>query len=102
MLLGASELLGNGVTTTCEQYRHPSAVVDAVLDAGIRAVYTPAIFDVPDAGPGSSWEALLAGACEVADATGGKDERLQGGFGPHAAYTGPPGSFRAIADRGRR
>ena len=23
MLLGAAELLGNGVTTTCEQYRHP-------------------------------------------------------------------------------
>ena len=52
MVLGAAELLGNGVTTTCEQYRHPTAVVDAVLDAGIRTVYTPAIFDVPDAGPG--------------------------------------------------
>ena len=63
MMLGAAELLGNGVTTTCEQYRHPAPVVEAVLDAGIRAVYTPAIFDVPDAGPGSTWEALLAGAC---------------------------------------
>src|SRR5580693_5441777 len=69
MLLGASELLGNGVTTTCEHYRHPAGVVEAVLEAGIRALYTPAIFDVPDAGPASSWEALLAGACEVADAT---------------------------------
>ena len=59
MTLGASELLANGVTTTCEQYRHPAPVVEAVLDAGIRAMYTPAIFDVPDAGPGSSWEALL-------------------------------------------
>ena len=101
MVLGASELLCNGVTTTCEQYRHPSAVVDAVLDAGIRAVYTAAIFDLPDAGPGSGWEALLAEACAVADATAGKDERLQVGFGPHAAYTVPPEALRAIAAEAR-
>ena len=53
MLLGAAELLGNGVTTTCEQYRHPTAVVEAVLEAGIRTVYTPAIFDDPNAAPGA-------------------------------------------------
>ena len=40
--------------------------------AGIRAVYTPAIFDVPGAGPGSIWEALLADACALFDATAGK------------------------------
>ena len=101
MLLGAVELLENGVTTTCEQYRHPSAVMDAVLDAGIRTVYTAAIFDVPEAGPGSSWEALLADACAVADATAGRDERLQVGFGPHAAYTVPPEGLRAIAAEAR-
>ncbi len=101
MVLGAVEMLGNGVTTTCEQYRHPDGVVHAVLDAGIRAMYTPAIFDVPGAGPGSSWEALLAGACAVADATAGKDDRLQVGFGPHAAYTVPPEGLRAIAAEAR-
>ena len=102
MVLGASELLGNGITTTCEQYRHPEPVVDAVLDAGIRAMYTPAIFDVPDAGPGSSWEALLAACCVIVDATAGKDERLQMGFGPHAAYTVPPEGLRTIAAEARR
>jgi 5-methylthioadenosine/S-adenosylhomocysteine deaminase len=76
-------------------------VVDALLDAGIRAVYTPGIFDVPGAGPGNSWEELLAGACEVADATAGKDERLQVGFGPHAAYTVPPEGLRTIAAEAR-
>jgi 5-methylthioadenosine/S-adenosylhomocysteine deaminase len=101
MALGATELLCNGVTTTCEQYRHPEPLVDAVLDAGIRTVYTPAIFDVPEAGPGSSWEALLAGACVVADAHAGKDDRLQVGFGPHAAYTVPPEGLRAIAAEAR-
>ncbi len=47
MLLGAAELLCNGVTTACEQYRHPEPVTRALLDSGLRAIYTPAIFDVP-------------------------------------------------------
>jgi len=81
MLLGATELLCNGVTTTCEQYRHPAPVVDAVLEAGIRTMYTPAIFDVPDADPGNTWEGLLAAACALADALVGKHELLQIGFG---------------------
>ena len=101
MLLGASELLANGVTTTCEQYRHPAAVVEAVLEAGIRTMYTPAIFDVPDAGPGNSWEALLAACCTMVDATAGKHDRLEMGFGPHAAYTVPPEGLRAIAAEAR-
>ncbi len=101
MLLGAAELLGNGVTTTCEQYRHPTAVVEAVLEAGIRTVYTPAIFDRPDAGPESNWEALLAAACAVIDATAGTSERFQMGLGPHATYTVPPEGLRAIAAEAR-
>ena len=60
MMLGAAEMQGNGTTTTTEQYRHPEAVARGLLDAGIRAVYTPAIFDVP--GTGDTWEALLEGA----------------------------------------
>ncbi len=101
MALGAVELLCNGTTTTCEQYRHPAPVVDAVRDAGIRTLYTPAIFDVPDAGPGSSWEALLGGACDLFDAMVGKDERIQVGFGPHAVYTVPPEGLRTIAAEAR-
>jgi len=101
MLLGATELLCNGVTTTCEQYRHPAPVVDAVLEAGIRTMYTPAIFDVPDADPGNTWEGLLAAACALADALVGKHELLQIGFGPHATYTVPPEGIRAIAAEAR-
>lgn len=101
MLLGAAELLSNGVTTTCEQYRHPIAVVEAVLEAGIRTLYTPAIFDVPHAGPGSTWEALLAAACEMVDAMAGHHALLQMGFGPHAAYTVPPEGLQAIAAAAR-
>ncbi len=101
MLFGATEMLCNGMTTTCEQYRHPSAVVEAVVEAGIRTVYTPAIFDVPNAGPNNTWEALLDAACQLADAVAGKHERLQMGFGPHATYTVPPEGVKAIAAEAR-
>ncbi len=57
MVLGAAELLCNGTTTTCEQYRHPGPVVEAIVDSGIRATYTPGIFDVS-----SVWERGHLGA----------------------------------------
>jgi 5-methylthioadenosine/S-adenosylhomocysteine deaminase len=100
MVLGAVELLGNGVTTTTEQYRHPDAVTRALLDAGIRAVYTPAIFDVP--GANDTWETLLAGACHLFDEMDGKEERLRIGFGPHSAYTVPPEGLAAVAAEAQR
>ncbi len=104
MTLGAAELLTNGTTTTCEQYRHPAPVVEAVLDAGIRAVYTPGIFEVPGSpdGPGQHWEVLLAEACALFDAEDGRAGRLHLGFGPHAAYTVPPEGLRAIAAESKR
>jgi 5-methylthioadenosine/S-adenosylhomocysteine deaminase len=96
MTLGAAELLGNGVTTTCEQYRHPGPVTRAILDSGIRAMYTPGIFDVPGGGPTNSWQALLESTCGIFDTLHGEDGRLNIGFGPHAAYTVPPEGLAAI------
>jgi 5-methylthioadenosine/S-adenosylhomocysteine deaminase len=103
MTLGAAELLCNGVTTTCEQYRHPDPVVEAVVDAGIRAVYTPGIFDVPtEDGTGDTWEALLEEACGLFDSTDDREGRLHLGFGPHAVYTVPPEGLREIAREAQR
>ncbi len=112
MLFGATEMLCNGMTTTCEQYRHPSAVVEAVVEAGIRTVYTPAIFDVPNAGPNNTWEALLDGrmsarrrrrretratpdgiraACHLHGATGGRESHRR--RSPSARRIAPDPSF---------
>ena len=102
MTLGAAELLGNGITTTCEQYRHPAPVVEAVLDAGIRTMFTPGIFEVPGPGPGHSWQELLAEACQLFDTMEGRESRLHLGFGPHAAYTVPPEGLREIAAEAQR
>jgi 5-methylthioadenosine/S-adenosylhomocysteine deaminase len=96
-------LLSNGVTTTCEQYRHPFPVVDAVVDAGIRAVYTPGIFDVPlEDGTGDTWEALLDETCRLFDAANGREGRVHLGFGPHAVYTVPPEGLKEIAREAQR
>ncbi len=102
MALGAAEMLSYGVTTTCEQYRHPAPVTEALLDTGMRALYTVAIFDFADAGPDAGWEAMLAGACELFDTADGKEGRLGVGFGPHAAYTVPPEALRAVAAEAQR
>jgi 5-methylthioadenosine/S-adenosylhomocysteine deaminase len=102
MVLGAAELLCNGTTTTCEQYRHPGPVVEALVDAGIRAVYTPGIFDVPGSDSGDTWENLLEEACALFDAMAGREGRIELGFGPHAAYTVPPEGLRSIATEAQR
>jgi 5-methylthioadenosine/S-adenosylhomocysteine deaminase len=57
---------------------------------------------VPEAGPGSTWSALLSDACAVVDAMAGKHELIQMGFGPHAAYTVPPEGLQAIAVEARQ
>ena len=97
MLLGADELLGNGITTTAEQYLHPDPVARAVLDSGLRCVLTPGIFDVPGAGREATWQVQLADACRVFDDMDGEAGRLHVGFGPHAVYTVPPEGLRAVA-----
>ena len=104
MTLGAAELLTNGVTTTCEQYRHPGPVIDALLAAGIRGVFTPGIFEVPGtpATPGQRWDEMLEEACRLFDTMDGREGRLHLGFGPHAAYTVPPDGLREIAAEAKR
>ncbi len=102
MVLGAVELLSNGVSTTCEQYRHPAPVMEALVDSGIRAVFTPGIFAVPGDGGGDTWEDLLQEACALYDSWAPDAGRVQVGFGPHAAYTVPPEGIAAVADEAQR
>jgi 5-methylthioadenosine/S-adenosylhomocysteine deaminase len=92
MLVGALEMLGAGITTSVEMYFHNDAVVDAVLAAGSRAVVTPGIIAVPGWDRLGSWEQMLEGISRWIDADGirfGPGERIELGYGPHAAYTLP-------------
>jgi 5-methylthioadenosine/S-adenosylhomocysteine deaminase len=93
MLVGALEMLGAGITTSVEMYFYPDAVVDAVLAAGSRAVVTPGIIAAPGWDRLGSWQQMLDGVSRWIDADGlrfGPGDRIEVGYGPHAAYTLPP------------
>ncbi|HEY6425165.1 MAG TPA: amidohydrolase family protein [Pseudonocardiaceae bacterium] len=107
MLAGALEMLRGGTTTSVEMYFYSHAVVDAVLAAGSRAIVTPGIIAVPGWDRLGSWEQMLEGISRWIDADGirfGPGERIELGYGPHAAYTLPPEALtaagRAARERG--
>ena len=92
MLVGALEMLTAGITTSVEMYFYNHAVVDAVLAAGSRAVVTPGIIAVPGWDRLGTWQQMLDGISRWIDADGirfGPGERIELGYGPHAAYTLP-------------
>jgi 5-methylthioadenosine/S-adenosylhomocysteine deaminase len=96
MRLGAYELLTAGVTTTCEMYLHDEAVIDAALEAGIRCVSTPGIFDLPGAGEDGRWESFLEHATEVHERFDGREGRVRVGLGPHSLYVLPTEAVEAV------
>jgi len=96
MLAGAHELLSCGVTTTCEMYLHATAVAEALLEAGIRGVLTPGIFDLGGAGQGG-WRPPFEAALAVHRDFDGAEGRLSVGFAPHAAYTVPAEGLATVA-----
>lgn len=92
MLVGALEMLSAGVTTSVEMYFFSHAVVDAVLAVGSRAVVTPGIIAAPGWDRLGTWEHMLDGVSRWIDIDGirfGSGERIELGYGPHAAYTLP-------------
>ena len=102
MVLGAAELLCNGMTTTCEQYRHPAPVIEAVIDSGIRCRVHAGDLRRARGGTEEHVGGLLDEACRLFDAMDGREGRLHLGFGPHAAYTVPPEGLRTIAAEAQR
>ena len=102
MTLGASEMLLNGITTTCEQYLHGAVVADAALASGIRCMLTPGVFDMPGRDEDGTWRVHLAEACRIFDELDGEQGRLHIGFGPHATYSLPPAGLTAVAEEAQR
>jgi len=99
-LAGCVEMLRAGVTTSVEMYFFTDAVVAAVLKAGSRAVVTPGIIAAPGWDRLGTWQQMLADISARIDAEGlrtGPGERIELGYGPHAAYTLPP---EALAEAG--
>lgn len=97
MTLGSAELLRAGVTTTCEQYLHAGVVADAVLDAHIRCVLTPGVFDLPGGGERATWRRCLDDAGQLYADAHGRADLLSIGLGPHSAYALPVEGLAAVA-----
>ncbi|HEU0129335.1 MAG TPA: amidohydrolase family protein, partial [Pseudonocardiaceae bacterium] len=104
MLVGALEMLGGGITTSVEMYFYNHAVADAVLAAGSRVVITPGIIAAPGWERLGTWEQMLDAISRWIDTDGvrfGPGERIELGYGPHAAYTLPPEALVAAGAAAR-
>ncbi len=103
MTLAAVELLGFGVTTSCEMYFHEDATADAVVAAGSRAVITPGVLQLPGTDGGSAWwDACLDRFADFHTRRDGEAGRIEIGFAAHAAYTVPLPGLVATAAAARR
>lgn len=104
MTAGCVELLRTGCTTSVEMYFHTGAMRDAVLEVGSRAVLTPGIIAVPGWDRLGSWQEMRDAVSSRIDAHGlrsGPGERIEYGYGPHAAYTLPPEALASVAEHAR-
>lgn len=103
-LVGCLEMLCAGVTTSVEMYFYDHALIEAVLAAGSRAVVTPGIIAVPGWDRLGSWQQMLARTSDRIDTDGlrgGPGERIELGYGPHAAYTLPAEALQAAGAAAR-
>jgi 5-methylthioadenosine/S-adenosylhomocysteine deaminase len=104
MISGCVELLRTGTTTSVEMYFFTDAVIDAVLTVGSRVLLTPGIIAAPGWDRLGSWEAMRDGVSRRIDRDGlrfGPGERVELGYGPHAAYTLPAEALRSVASHAR-
>ncbi|HEY3416687.1 MAG TPA: amidohydrolase [Armatimonadota bacterium] len=93
-LLGAAEMLRNGVTTFSDMYWHVESVADAVRESGIRACLAGVVIGgVPDG------EIKLRQAIERVQAFVAEGHpRITPFFGPHAPYTVPRAMMQRIVE----
>jgi 5-methylthioadenosine/S-adenosylhomocysteine deaminase len=104
MTSGCIELLRTGTTTSVEMYFFTDAVVDAVLAVGSRVLLTPGVIAAPGWDRLGSWQAMRNGISRRIDRDGlryGPGERVELGYGPHAAYTLPTEALQSVAEHAR-
>jgi 5-methylthioadenosine/S-adenosylhomocysteine deaminase len=105
MTSGCIELLRTGCTTSVEMYFFTDAVIDAVTSVGSRVVLTPGIIAAPGWDRVGTWEQMRDDISARIDATGlrsGPGDRIELGYGPHAAYTLPVEALGAVAEHARQ
>ncbi|MGH8874888.1 MAG: amidohydrolase family protein, partial [Acidimicrobiia bacterium] len=96
MAMGAAELLGNGVTTTCEMYLFSEAVADAAASAGLRCTVTPLIVEGPGWERFGDWRRQLDAALRFHEQP--HHPLITTVLGPHSAYALPVDALRAVRE----
>jgi 5-methylthioadenosine/S-adenosylhomocysteine deaminase len=104
MTAGCVEMLRTGCTTSVEMYFFTDDVIEAAGAVGSRMVLTPGIIAAPGWDRLGSWEAMRDAISRRIDRDGlrtGPGERVELGYGPHAAYTLPPEALTSVAEHAR-
>jgi 5-methylthioadenosine/S-adenosylhomocysteine deaminase len=104
MTSGAVELLRGGCTTSVEMYFFTDAVIEAVTTVGSRVVLTPGIIAAPGWDRLGTWEQMrdeVSAAIDTVGLRSGPGDRIELGYGPHAAYTLPPEALASVAEQAR-
>ena len=104
MTSGCIELLRTGCTTSVEMYFFTDAVIDAVLGVGSRVVLTPGVIAAPGWDRLGTWERMRDAISARIDDVGlrsGPGERVELGYGPHAAYTLPAEALVSVGEHAR-
>lgn len=98
-LLACAEMLASGTTCFLDAYLFAEAGVEAVTEAGLRAVICQGVFEIENPRFKTVDQALQA-ASDLADKLAGHD-RLRTAIFPHAVYTCSTGTLTRCADLAR-
>ncbi len=104
MTAGCVQLLRTGCTTSVEMYFFTDDVLDAVHTVGSRVLLTPGIIAAPGWDRLGSWEQMrddISARIDDGGLRSGPGERIELGYGPHAAYTLPPEALASIGEHAR-
>lgn len=96
MLLGASELLSNGVTTTSEMYFFGDAVAEGAEIAGLRCVVASPLIEASDFARFGSVDDQLANIARMRERWRGHP-LVEVGVGPHSAYALSEDALRRVS-----
>ena len=98
MLLGAAEMLANGITASVEMYFAGQAMAEAAEQAGMRCLVTPGVIEDPNFTLTGPWPDQIDEMVALRDRWAGSD-LIDVGMAAHAAYSVSRECLTAIAQR---